>query len=117
MTQTTARRRRGLGWPQPGGGAPARNVTGQDGSRAAPATEPAVSAGRSGDAEGQITPMKDDGQDAADPSAVRIRKVMDDMVSRETVDQLSSPVPERSEEHTSELQSHHDLVCRLLLDK
>src|SRR5437773_9784807 len=30
-----------------------------------------------------------------------------------------SPVPEgnRSEEHTSELQSHHDLVCRLLLEK
>src|SRR5437667_7443431 len=26
----------------------------------------------------------------------------------------SSP---RSEEHTSELQSHHDLVCRLLLEK
>src|SRR5437667_3603654 len=25
--------------------------------------------------------------------------------------------PERSEEHTSELQSHHDLVCRLLLEK
>src|SRR5260221_239752 len=24
---------------------------------------------------------------------------------------------ERSEEHTSELQSHSDLVCRLLLDK
>src|SRR5437773_5978487 len=24
-------------------------------------------------------------------------------------------VPIRSEEHTSELQSHHDLVCRLLL--
>src|SRR5437773_5888187 len=24
---------------------------------------------------------------------------------------------ERSEEHTSELQSHHDLVCRLLLEK
>src|SRR5437773_9727746 len=30
-----------------------------------------------------------------------------------------SPVPPaaRSEEHTSELQSHHDLVCRLLLEK
>src|SRR5437773_6225576 len=31
------------------------------------------------------------------------------------------PVPfhivQRSEEHTSELQSHHDLVCRLLLEK
>src|SRR5437773_3281789 len=25
--------------------------------------------------------------------------------------------PDRSEEHTSELQSHHDLVCRLLLEK
>src|SRR6266851_95640 len=28
-----------------------------------------------------------------------------------------SIAPERSEEHTSELQSHHDLVCRLLLEK
>src|SRR6266540_6908804 len=26
-------------------------------------------------------------------------------------------IPARSEEHTSELQSHHDLVCRLLLEK
>src|SRR5437773_4955702 len=30
--------------------------------------------------------------------------------------QLGSMVV-RSEEHTSELQSHHDLVCRLLLEK
>src|SRR6266851_10212183 len=29
----------------------------------------------------------------------------------------SGEVPARSEEHTSELQSHHDLVCRLLLEK
>src|SRR5437667_4506953 len=27
------------------------------------------------------------------------------------------PDAPRSEEHTSELQSHHDLVCRLLLEK
>src|SRR5260221_3401522 len=27
------------------------------------------------------------------------------------------PISERSEEHTSELQSHSDLVCRLLLEK
>src|SRR5438034_11452291 len=27
------------------------------------------------------------------------------------------PAEERSEEHTSELQSHSDLVCRLLLEK
>src|SRR3970040_440686 len=26
-------------------------------------------------------------------------------------------LPRRSEEHTSELQSHHDIVCRLLLEK
>src|SRR5437773_4767754 len=30
---------------------------------------------------------------------------------------LSRFTSERSEEHTSELQSHHDLVCRLLLEK
>src|SRR6266540_5766134 len=30
----------------------------------------------------------------------------------------SDPIAQaRSEEHTSELQSHHDLVCRLLLEK
>src|SRR5437667_4814944 len=30
---------------------------------------------------------------------------------------MHSPDARRSEEHTSELQSHHDLVCRLLLEK
>src|SRR5436190_7362097 len=29
----------------------------------------------------------------------------------------ASPAAARSEEHTSELQSHSDLVCRLLLEK
>src|SRR5437773_9619895 len=29
----------------------------------------------------------------------------------------TSALGARSEEHTSELQSHHDLVCRLLLEK
>src|SRR5437773_3956638 len=44
-------------------------------------------------------------------------------VPRDTVEKLAeaaAPEPElephRSEEHTSELQSHHDLVCRLLLE-
>src|SRR5437667_7382805 len=31
--------------------------------------------------------------------------------------EILSISPLRSEEHTSELQSHHDLVCRLLLEK
>src|SRR5437667_7270226 len=30
---------------------------------------------------------------------------------------VKSRLSTRSEEHTSELQSHHDLVCRLLLEK
>src|SRR5438132_8582491 len=30
---------------------------------------------------------------------------------------LDAPARHRSEEHTSELQSHSDLVCRLLLEK
>src|SRR5215469_17121543 len=33
------------------------------------------------------------------------------------VQSISPPVPGRSEEHTSELQSRRDLVCRLLLEK
>src|SRR5260221_3376773 len=36
-------------------------------------------------------------------------------ISRRHADWLSNV--ERSEEHTSELQSHSDLVCRLLLEK
>src|SRR5437773_5785221 len=30
---------------------------------------------------------------------------------------IPTTIASRSEEHTSELQSHHDLVCRLLLEK
>src|SRR5690242_21519100 len=30
---------------------------------------------------------------------------------------ITSPQPPRSEEHTSELQSHVNIVCRLLLEK
>src|SRR5260221_9527832 len=42
---------------------------------------------------------------------------------RPRIDRVAEParllrrVVERSEEHTSELQSHSDLVCRLLLEK
>src|SRR5437667_6374256 len=44
-----------------------------------------------------------------------------DLCGGATRDSLSQPPQAirqiRSEEHTSELQSHHDLVCRLLLEK
>src|SRR5437667_1254619 len=36
---------------------------------------------------------------------------------RPTLDECDDWLLHRSEEHTSELQSHHDLVCRLLLEK
>src|SRR5438034_6227673 len=54
-----------------------------------------------GDAGGRGGRGLEAGDDGARPRAERARAV---------------PV-ERSEEHTSELQSHSDLVCRLLLEK
>src|SRR5690349_23961557 len=36
---------------------------------------------------------------------------------RETIHAIRLRYPERSEEHTSELQSRRELVCRLLLEK
>src|SRR5436190_24388220 len=42
------------------------------------------------------------------------------LVAAHHVHELDEPPPDRkcrSEEHTSELQSHSDLVCRLLLEK
>src|SRR2546421_1881624 len=36
---------------------------------------------------------------------------------RELTTMMPRLIPERSEEHTSELQSRSDLVCRLLLEK
>src|SRR5437773_4658612 len=45
-------------------------------------------------------------QTTADGELAALLDPLDGLVARE-----------RSEEHTSELQSHHDLVCRLLLEK
>src|SRR5437773_243112 len=47
-------------------------------------------------------------------------QVADKTVRRALIDAILERTPTgpgRSEEHTSELQSHHDLVCRLLLEK
>src|SRR5438034_8841421 len=49
-----------------------------------------------------------------DHGEVRGDTVMEDVAAaHELLEQLAK----RSEEHTSELQSHSDLVCRLLLEK
>src|SRR5436190_10696347 len=55
------------------------------------------------------------------PIFVRLQSCRFDVIDkiREFVRRRAQPqkFPDRSEEHTSELQSHSDLVCRLLLEK
>src|SRR5437773_6682910 len=56
--------------------------------------------------------------DAVDGDVRRIGKIRTTKIVKPRI--FDSAVPflyARSEEHTSELQSHHDLVCRLLLEK
>ena len=50
----------------------------------------------------------------ASAGAVKYSKKMN---SKDHATDLRASRTDRSEEHTSELQSHHDLVCRLLLEK
>src|SRR5437667_8216682 len=52
-------------------------------------------------------------------SRSHIRTTRCDHLWRSPAEQIASESRgvRRSEEHTSELQSHHDLVCRLLLEK
>src|SRR2546430_12761071 len=46
-----------------------------------------------------------------------LAEVVDFLRDPERFGRLGARVPKRSEEHTSELQSQSNLVCRLLLDK
>src|SRR5204862_7250991 len=46
-----------------------------------------------------------------DPTCIRVTRQTQFMI------QMSDTQRERSEEHTSELQSRRDLVCRLLIEK
>src|SRR5260221_4497885 len=48
------------------------------------------------------------------PSSARVRNIW---LAIPAWVRMPTPTIERSEEHTSELQSHSDLVCRLLLEK
>src|SRR5437667_8607877 len=62
-------------------------------------------------AEGELCEIcADDRRDAA---VVCVVEEPRDIVAVEKTQEFTG----RSEEHTSELQSHHDLVCRLLLEK
>src|SRR2546427_7227843 len=56
-------------------------------------------------------------ESGADFSPTSIRKSLDGTLERLGSTSARSPLPIRSEEHTSELQSQSNLVCRLLLEK
>src|SRR5260221_10475855 len=58
----------------------------------------------------QALPARVPAEGASCNWTVQLRRGPDQVVGR-------APTFERSEEHTSELQSHSDLVCRLLLEK
>src|SRR5207248_8166705 len=49
--------------------------------------------------------------------AVTIKQIENAIINRAWEEGWVMPQPPRSEEHTSELQSPYDLVCRLLLEK
>src|SRR5436190_18434214 len=52
------------------------------------------------------------------PPGATLADLPDDHAIYSIVQKVDAPRPRgRSEEHTSELQSHSDLVCRLLLEK
>src|SRR5438034_8264407 len=58
-------------------------------------------------------PCRDAGRELSDDAA--LAEVMEHTISFRV--RLQARPEPRSEEHTSELQSHSDLVCRLLLEK
>src|SRR5438034_3742232 len=73
------------------------------------------------DVTGLAIDVRNAGQQAAeiDRSGAELRvarAVLHDVLQMEAPVAIAVPL-ERSEEHTSELQSHSDLVCRLLLEK
>src|SRR5437667_13492 len=67
-----------------------------------------LAAGFSNAITARVTPVNDPNFDLDDARNSTIRWLPS------TIENAYGP---RSEEHTSELQSHHDLVCRLLLEK
>src|SRR5437773_6766192 len=55
--------------------------------------------------------------DALPITAEDVRYTFDLLMTQGSLRYRTQFADVRSEEHTSELQSHHDLVCRLLLEK
>src|SRR5206468_10885324 len=72
---------------------------------------------RSSDLEGGRAPFREAGALTRRPSAVDLSRAAGEAQSRERAPGPRAGITARSEEHTSELQSRSDLVCRLLLEK
>src|SRR5437867_2884141 len=71
-------------------------------------------------AEALLQTLKDIGYTVSDPRKVRPFEEEERALVRERgrfLTALAMSIAARSEEHTSELQSPYDLVCRLLLEK
>src|SRR2546430_6339945 len=66
-----------------------------------------------GDREHQFAEMKAQGGRSVEIAV----DVVHEVEAPEKCDAMVGPMPPRSEEHTSELQSQSNLVCRLLLEK
>src|SRR5436190_5197641 len=92
-------------------------------TRTCPAISPAVRLRTS-----PIFPVRQKAHAIAQPTCVEMQKVIDGVSGMNTDSTLRPSlsrsrnfcvpsIERRSEEHTSELQSHSDLVCRLLLEK
>src|SRR5471032_1636922 len=66
--------------------------------------------------EGMITPKKKPPTVIATTTSQEPRSTLPISNVTSAIAPRPSAATDRSEEHTSELQSHHDLVCRLLLE-
>src|SRR2546427_10386783 len=62
----------------------------------------------------------DEREPQTEPDKAKLNELSRDLYRQEItklVERLNMFIPDRSEEHTSELQSQSNLVCRLLLEK
>src|SRR5436309_5206318 len=76
---------------------------------------PAVPAAPSATSEAQVFASPTDGMPAAGEKILEFQNVTKSFSDKKT--KTTFDVLKRSEEHTSELQSRENLVCRLLLEK
>src|SRR5699024_12803687 len=68
-------------------------------------------------AEGYLEHRQNEAQSVLESTSDRLSEQIEDAEEKFQSETAEASDDERSEEHTSELQSRFDLVCRLLLEK